>query len=214
MGSVLTLDINTINNPYVFKVSAPRILPKILPTGNPSIEFTADHKPGSYLKVTSNTRSLKSFSVVKVAGSNERKIELNGKELVRAGFAKGDNEISNTVTLPNGKSLTTTLSWERDDMTKNQGAMTFDVNANGENKRIGAYSFSRKGQISATNGKLNGAWKGQTAAAKVAWMSPVDTDVSFDLNSNTNSYVFNISKTAAGKKMSISYNNGRFSIDF
>lgn len=235
--SVLTLDINTINNPYVFKVSAPRILPKILPTGNPSIEFTADHKPGSYLKVTSNTRSLKSFSVVKVAGSNERKIELNGKELVRAGFAKGDNEISNTVTLPNGKSLTTTLSWERDDMTKNkvhlnldgterkldlvaewnfqnQGAMTFDVNANGENKRIGAYSFSRKGQISATNGKLNGAWKGQTAAAKVAWMSPVDTDVSFDLNSNTNSYVFNISKTAAGRKMSISYNNGRFSIDF
>merc|ERR1719341_3117729 len=35
--SVLTLDINTINNP--------------------SVEFTADHKPGSYLKVTSNTRS-------------------------------------------------------------------------------------------------------------------------------------------------------------
>merc|ERR1712127_932000 len=104
--SVLTVDINT--------------------TGNPSIEFTADHKPGSYLKVSSNTRSLKSFSVIKVAGSNERKIELNGKELVRAGFSKGDNEISNTVTLPDGKSLTTTLSWEKDDMTANKVHLNLD----------------------------------------------------------------------------------------
>merc|ERR1740128_686208 len=109
--SVLTVDINTINNPYVFKLSAPRILPKYLPTGNPSIEFTADHKPGSYLKVSSNTRSLKSFSVIKVAGSNERKIELNGKELVRAGFSKGDNEISNTVTLQGGHEPVAKTAW-------------------------------------------------------------------------------------------------------
>merc|ERR1712210_214303 len=170
--------------------------------------------PGSYLKVTSNTRSLKSFSVVKVAGSNERKIELNGKELVRAGFAKGDNDMTKNKVHLNLDGTERKLDLVAEWNFQNQGAMTFDVNANGENKRIGAYSFSRKGQISATNGKLNGAWKGQTAAAKVAWMSPVDTDVSFDLNSNTNSYVFNISKTAAGRKMSISYNNGRFSIDF
>merc|ERR1711970_984732 len=36
---VLTVDINTMQSPYVFKLIAPRILPKILPTGRSSIEF-------------------------------------------------------------------------------------------------------------------------------------------------------------------------------
>ena len=236
-ASVLTLDVNTLANPYVFKIFAPRILPKILPTGRESIEFKADHAPGSYLKVTSNTNSLKSFSVEKIAGTNERKIELNGKELVRGGFSKGDNEISNTVTLPDGKSLTTTIKWEHDDLNcnkvnikldgterkldlaaewdfKNPADMSFKVDAEGENKRIGKYNFKRDGKISAANGVLKGGWTGVTGAESTPWPSPVNTDVSFDLNSVTHNFVFNITKIAAGKKFSINYNNGRFSIDF
>merc|ERR1712200_402736 len=81
--NVLTLEMNTRNSPYVFKILAPRILPKILPTKRESIEFSADHKPGQYLKVTSNTNAISSFSVEKTGNGEERKITLNGKELVR-----------------------------------------------------------------------------------------------------------------------------------
>merc|ERR1712180_537820 len=102
--SVLTMEINSRNNPYIFKVNAPRILPKILPTGRQSIEFEADHKPGQYLKIKSNTNILKSFKIERMDG-DMRRVELNGKELVKAGFTKGDNSISQTTTLPDGRSL-------------------------------------------------------------------------------------------------------------
>merc|ERR1712121_1224 len=42
--NVLELDINTVNSPYEFNLQAPRLLPKILPSGRGSIEFKADHK--------------------------------------------------------------------------------------------------------------------------------------------------------------------------
>merc|ERR1712107_321054 len=85
--SVLTMEINSRNNPYIFKVNAPRILPKILPTGRQSIEFEADHKPGQYLKIKSNTNILKSFKIERMDG-DMRRVELNGKELVKAGFTR------------------------------------------------------------------------------------------------------------------------------
>merc|ERR1711972_624283 len=109
--NVLTLEMNTRNSPYVFKILAPRILPKILPTRRESIEFSADHKPGHYLKVTSNTNAISSFSVEKTGNGEERKITLNGKELVRGSASRGNNEISNTIKLPDGKFLTTTIKW-------------------------------------------------------------------------------------------------------
>merc|ERR1712002_180341 len=81
MKSQVVVDINTVNSPYEFNLQAPRLLPKILPSGRGSIEFKADHKPGQYLKVTSNTNSIKSFNVEKM-GNGMRKVSLNGKELV------------------------------------------------------------------------------------------------------------------------------------
>merc|ERR1719167_755776 len=47
--NVLEFVVNTVNNPYKFILKAPRLLPKILPTGRKSIEFTADHQPGKHL---------------------------------------------------------------------------------------------------------------------------------------------------------------------
>merc|ERR1712200_262497 len=71
---VLNLDIDTKNNPYKMILKAPRILPKILPSGRSSIEFNADHQPG--------------------------KVILNGKELVTGGLTRSDKQISSTTTLP------------------------------------------------------------------------------------------------------------------
>merc|ERR1739847_6624 len=123
---VLTVDINTMQSPYVFKLVAPRILPKILYTGRESIEFEADHKPGQYLHVTSNTNMLSSFNVDKMS-NGMRKIELNGKELVQADFNVGDNTVSQTTTLPDGRSLTTTVSWQSDDLKKTESTSSLMV---------------------------------------------------------------------------------------
>merc|ERR1711962_167559 len=166
--NVLTLEMNTRNSPYVFKILAPRILPKILPTKRESIEFSADHKPGQYLKVTSNTNAISSFSVEKTGNGEERKTTLNGKELVRGSASRGNNEISNTIKLPDGKHLTTTIKWRDDDMqcnkvevilagserklnafmewdVKKPAAMTFKLDADGENTRWGKYQLKREG---------------------------------------------------------------------
>merc|ERR1712121_51275 len=56
--NVLEFVVNTVNNPYKFILKAPRLLPKILPTGRKSIEFTADYQPGKHLKIDSSTNVL------------------------------------------------------------------------------------------------------------------------------------------------------------
>merc|ERR1719295_984696 len=79
---VLSIEMNSRNNPYVFKIVAPRILPKFSSTGRESVELTVDHKPGQYIKVNSNFL-FKTFSVEKTGKGEERKITLDGKELIR-----------------------------------------------------------------------------------------------------------------------------------
>merc|ERR1712198_475388 len=234
---VLTIEMNTRNSPYVFKIFAPRILPKILPTKRESIEFSADHKPGQYIKVTSNTNAISSFSVEKTGNGEERKITLNGKELVRGSASRGNNEISNTIKLPDGKHLTSTVKWRDDDMqcnkvevilkgserkldafmewdVKNPAAMTFKLDADGENKRWGKYELRREGTVGAANNKLTADWTGFSSFQNVPWPNPVNTKLNANLDFNTNDFVFSVSKEAAGKTVSMSYNNGRISIDF
>jgi len=235
--NVLTLEMNTRNSPYVFKILAPRILPKILPTKRESIEFSADHKPGQYLKVTSNTNAISSFSVEKTGNGEERKITLNGKELVRGSASRGNNEISNTIKLPDGKHLTTTIKWRDDDMqcnkvevilagserklnafmewdVKKPAAMTFKLDADGENTRWGKYQLKREGTFGAVNNKLTADWTGFSSFQNVPWPNPVNTKLNANLDFNTNDFVASVSKEAAGKTVSMSYNNGRISIDF
>jgi len=234
---VLTIEMNTRNNPYVFKIFAPRILPKILPTRRESIEFSADHKPGHYIKVSSNTNAISSFSVEKTGNGEERKITLNGKELVRGSASQGNNEISNTIKLPDGRHLTTTVKWRDDDMqcnkvevilkgserkldatmewdVKNPAAMTFKLDADGENKRWGKYELRREGTVGAANNKLTADWTGFSSFQNVPWPNPVNTKLNANLDFNTNDFVASVSKEAAGKTVSMSYNNGRISIDF
>merc|ERR1712200_365516 len=117
--NVLSLEMNSRQNPYVIKIVAPRILPKLSSTGRDSVELTVDHKPGQYIKVNSNFL-FKTFSVEKTGKGDERKITLDGKELIRGAASMGKNEISNSVTLPDGKSLTTTIKWKHDDLKCNK----------------------------------------------------------------------------------------------
>ena len=231
---VLSADINTLASPYAFKVIAPRILPKLLPTGRESIEFEADHNPGQYLHVKSNTNMLSSFNVDKLP-NGMRKIELNGKELLQADFSKGDNSISQTTTLPNGKSLTTTISWESDNMKQNKvnvnldgterqldaefewdvtdpADMTMKGHGKGQNDRWGNYEISRDIKMSAKDKVLKIDATGHANFEKFWMPSPIDTEMKVMLNFPTKEYMIDVSKTFDGRKMGVVLNNGRLSV--
>merc|ERR1711973_526961 len=188
---VLNMEINSRNNPYIFKINAPRILPKILPTGRESIEFEADHNPGQYLRIKSNTNVLKSFKIEKMAG-DMRRVELNGKELVKAGFSQADNSISQTTTLPDGRSLTTTISWQTDNLYRNK------VNAKGENARWGKYALMRDIKVSTSGSKFNAEWVGHSTFPNAPWPSPVSTEVKASVDTRSRDYTFMVKKAVAG----------------
>merc|ERR1712200_270151 len=97
-SSTYNIDIDTKNNPYKMILKAPRILPKILPSGRSSIEFNADHQPGKKLAITSNTNSLPSLIFERLS-NQDVKVILNGKELVTGGLTRSDKQISSTTTL-------------------------------------------------------------------------------------------------------------------
>jgi len=231
---VLTVDINTMQSPYVFKLVAPRILPKILYTGRESIEFEADHKPGQYLHVTSNTNMLSSFNVDKMS-NGMRKIELNGKELVQADFNVGDNTVSQTTTLPDGRSLTTTVSWQSDDLKKNRvnvkldgternmdshfewdvnnrEAMTCKMQAKGNNKRWGNWEISRDVKMAVANRVFKVDLTGDAKFDNFAMPSPIATKMQVNFDFGNKDYLFDLQKDFDGKKMGVTLNNGKFSI--
>lgn len=233
-AEVLKADINTKQSPYVFKLVAPRILPKLLPTGRESIEFEADHNPGSYLHVKSNTNMLSSFNVDKLP-NGMRKVELNGKELLQADFSKADNTISQTTTLPDGRSLTTTVSWESDNMKKNHvnlkldgterqldahfnwdvtnpAAMTMSGKGKGNNKRWGNYQIERDVKMSSKAGVFKLDLDGHAEFEKYFMPSPIETKLRVMLDTNNKEYMIEANKDFNGRKMGVTLNNGKLSL--
>jgi len=235
-AKVLELDVQTMNNPYKFKVFAPRILPKILPTGRDSIEFDVDHNKGQYLRITSNTNLMSQFSVERTGGANnERKVMLNGKELSRG--SAGNRQFSNIINLPNGEKVTVNVNWVSDDTTKNKvvvkatgvsrnldatldwdlrnaAAYKIDLDAKGNNPRWGAYSLTRNIKFGAANNVMTCSITGSSNFPNAPWPNPVTTDLNASLNFNSNDFNISVKKVAKGKAVTLSYNNGRINVDF
>jgi len=201
-------------------LKAPRILPKILPSGRSSIEFNADHQPGKKLAITSNTNSLPSLIFERLS-NQDVKVILNGKELVTGGLTRSDKQISSTTTLPDGRSLTTTLKWATTDLKENTVDLILDgternLNANlkwnfkdpsklslnldaaGNNKRFGDYSLNRVMTASVGTGTLKFNGKGSSSFQNAPWPSPIQTDIELDLDYNKHEYYARINKVAAG----------------
>jgi len=217
---VLNLDIDTKNNPYKMILKAPRILPKILPSGRSSIEFNADHQPGKKLAITSNTNSLPSLIFERLS-NQDVKVILNGKELVTGGLTRSDKQISSTTTLPDGRSLTTTLKWATTDLKENTvdlilegternlnanlkwnfkdpSKLSLNLDAAGNNKRFGDYSLNRVMTASVGTGTLKFNGKGSSSFQNAPWPSPIQTDIELDLDYNKQEYYARINKVAAG----------------
>merc|ERR1711922_85554 len=216
----LRKDGQPVLNLYMMILKAPRILPKILPSGRSSIEFNADHQPGKKLAITSNTNSLPSLIFERLS-NQDVKVILNGKELVTGGLTRSDKQISSTTTLPDGRSLTTTLKWAQTDLKENTVDLILDgternLNANlkwnfkdpsklslnldaaGNNKRFGDYSLNRVMTASVGTGTLKFNGKGSSSFQNAPRPSPIQTDIELDLDYNKHEYYARINKVAAG----------------
>jgi len=233
---VFNLDLNTRNNPKVFKLVAPRLLPKVTDDGRDTFEISADHNPGQYLKITSNSPRVKSLKIENIGG-DVRRVELNGKELFKGSFAKGGNQITQSTELPDGRKLTTTIGWATEDAKKNKvtlkldgterqfdGFLDWDVTVHedmhfnlvgkGQNKWLGAYSFERHSNVKCDHGKhMVIEHKGNTKMEKMPWFKNVDTDISADLDFEHRSYSGKLMKYVDGKPYRLTLQNGRLSVD-
>lgn len=235
--SVFNIDLNTRNNPLVFRVVAPRLLPKLTDDGRDTFEIEADVKVGQYLRLTSNSPRLKSLKVEKI-GENQRRVELNGKELVKAGFTKGGNQFTQETELPDGRKLTTTIGWESENAMKNKitiklagternfdGFWEWDVTdhdnmhingeGKGENKILGSYQFDRHIKINCDHGKhMVVDWRGNTKVDNSRWgKKSIDTEITADMDWEHSVFSGKVQKTVDGKPYAIKLQNGRFSVD-
>merc|ERR1719462_146506 len=184
--------------------------------------------------LTADINMLASFKVDKM-GNGMRKVELNGKELVQADFNMGDNTVSQTTTLPDGRSLTTTVSWQSDDLKKNRvnlkldgterqldshfewdvnnkEAMTMKMQAKGNNKRWGNYEISRDVKMSVANRVFKVDLTGDANFDNFAMPSPIATKLQANLDFGNKNYMFDFQKDFNGKKMGVTLNNGKFSL--
>jgi len=147
-------------------------------------EMDGEWNPGKFLKVTTNTELFQVFLIENMDGYM-RKVEFNGKELMKAGFDKNGKQIKQTVELPNGKKVDTKLTWETDNFYNNKAKMTFDgpednkmetefewdmqpttknfkFDVKGECEDLGNYHVSRDYKYQYNNGEQNMVVKGLT----------------------------------------------------
>merc|ERR1711922_63510 len=82
-------------------------------------EVEGEWSKGKFLKVTTNREWFKNFKIENMDGYM-RKVEFNGKELMKAGFEKAGKQIKQTVEMPDGTKVDTVLTWETDNYYKNK----------------------------------------------------------------------------------------------
>jgi hypothetical protein len=205
----------------------------VAPYRNEALEITADHKPGQSLAVTSNIKFFKQFSVEKMS-NGLRKVTLNGKELVQADFKKGDKSITQITTLPNGKTLKTTIKWGNEDKFEDNslqlildgserqldatlkwwkagGEFNWKLDAVGNNARWGNYNIHREGSLSGgakpeLKIKGNSLWKGNKVQTNVYIM----LDTSLVGNGKLDAINAKLTKIVDGKTYEINVTDGKF----
>merc|ERR1711875_66507 len=92
--------LTTNEKPYKFELFAPSMLGKLKP-GMTEAKISADHNPGQSLEIKTNFEKFTGLKIYKSGSGNERKVEVNGKELATGDYTLTDNSFSTKITLGN-----------------------------------------------------------------------------------------------------------------
>jgi len=195
-----------------------------------NFEVEGEWNPGKYFKVTSNREWLKTFMIENMDGYM-RKVEYNGKELMKAGWEKNGKQIKQTVEMPNGQKMDVQVTWETDNFWNNKAKMTFDgpqaqktetefewdlkendkkvkVMAQGENEFMGKFKVDRDYQY--VNNGVNQEFhaKGMTDIPSSPMPSGLETE--FEAKYSPSTYLVGSYVLFGGDKYGWSYDNSGF----
>merc|ERR1712079_823912 len=172
--TAMKLLLSTDEKPYKFELFLPILLNKIYSDMN-EYKVSVDHVPGDHLNIQPNGKKFKSFVIAKTGNNNERKIEINGKQLASGDYTLTDNSFKTKITLQNGDWLEPKVTWE--------GALP--------KTRAEAEKFFLKNnfKVSATGSKRNFdidlSWK----ATKPDWDFSTPESLKVDLNAKVENKV-------------------------
>jgi hypothetical protein len=191
-------------------------------------EVEGEWNAGKHLKVTTNREWFQVLMIENVDGYM-RKVEFNGKELLKAGFDKTGRKIKQTVELPSGQKVDTMLTWETDNFYNNKAKMTFDgpaaqkvetefkwdmapakknfaVKAHGNTEMLGEFEVSRAYQYDYKNGAQSLESKGMTSLPNSPFPENLETEMQAKFNTFED-FMFNSYVILAGEKFGWEYDN-------
>merc|ERR1712212_543155 len=100
----------TNEKPYGFELFAPALLGKVKP-GMTEAKISVAHTLGQSLEIKTNFEKFTGLKIYKTGSGNERKVEVNGKELVKGDHTLSDSSFSTKITLGNDY-LEPKITWE------------------------------------------------------------------------------------------------------
>merc|ERR1712121_469489 len=106
----LELLMTTNEQPYKFELFAPAFFKNVRP-GMTEAKISVAHTPGSSLEMKTNFQKFTGFKIFKTGSGNERKVEVNGQELVMGDYTLTDNSFTTKITLGNDF-LEPKITWE------------------------------------------------------------------------------------------------------
>merc|ERR1712203_840620 len=109
-AKALDLLLTTNEKPYKLELFAPALLDKLKP-GMTEAKITVDHNPGQSLEIKTNFEKFTGLKIYKTGSGNERKVELNGKEMVMGDYTLTDNSFSTKITVGDDY-LEPKITWE------------------------------------------------------------------------------------------------------
>ena len=109
-NKALELLMTTNEQPYKFELFAPALLGNIKP-GMTEAKISVAHNPGQSLEMKTNFQKFTGFKIYKTGSGNERKVEVNGKELVMGDYTLTDNSFSTKLTV-GADYLEPKITWE------------------------------------------------------------------------------------------------------
>merc|ERR1712088_1169297 len=158
-----------------------------------------------------------------------RKVEFNGKELMKAGFEKAGKQIKQTVEMPDGTKVDTVLTWETDNYYKNKAKfslkrdngnfmdnefewdvqqdysnMNIKAKTTGEHHEFGKFDVSRDYTYKHTGASEELRLKGKTNIPNSPFPENFETELEA-IFKNVNDFNLGAYTYMAGEKMGIKF---------
>merc|ERR1711955_41375 len=181
--------LTTNEKPYKFELFAPSLLGKLKP-GMTEAKISADHNPGQSLEIKTNFEKFTGLKIYKSGSGNERKVEVNGKELASGDYTLTDNSFSTKITLGNDY-LEPKITWQGKLPNSRPEAEAFVLKNNVDVKVTGSKRNLDLNLNWKTENKvieLNLKGMAQFAKGGLATSTPIETAVNFKVLVDKRSY--------------------------